>query len=69
MWLGDKPFSEVFPSLFRIVRCKDDMVADVLPTIPLNVSFRQGLVNANQTVWFDLMAKVVQVHLTNGKMF
>ena len=29
VWLGDKPFSEVYPSLFRIVRRKDDTVANV----------------------------------------
>ena len=39
-WLGDKPFSEVYLGLFRIVRRKDDTVAKVLGTTPLNVSFR-----------------------------
>lgn len=31
VWLGDKPFSEVYPSLFRIVRHEGNMmVADSL---------------------------------------
>ena len=68
-WLGDKPFSEVYPGLFRIVRRKDDTVAKVLGTTPLNVSFRRGLVNANCIAWFDLVSKVVNVHLTNVRCF
>ena len=66
MWLGDKPFSEVYPSLFQIVRRKEDTVANVLRSVPLNVSFRCGLVNANRMAWLDLVPKVVQV-LTDDK--
>ena len=69
IWLGDKPFREVYPNLYKIVRRKDDMVANVLRTIPLNVSFRRGLVNENRISWFDLVLKIVLVHLTNGKDF
>jgi hypothetical protein len=67
VWLGDKAFSEVYPGLFRIVRQKDDKVAHVLRTTntPLNVSFRRGLVN--RITWFDLVSKIVLVHLTNER--
>jgi hypothetical protein len=67
VWLGDKPFREVYPNLYRIVRRKNDTVVNVMGTIPLNVSYRRSLVNANRIVWFDLVSKVVQVHLTNRK--
>lgn len=46
MWLGDKPIGIVYPHLYyRIVRRKDAMVAQVLSTTPLNVSFRRALVD------------------------
>jgi hypothetical protein len=47
VWLGDKPLSKVYPTLFRIVRHNDDTVVNVLGSVPLNVSFRRGLVNVN----------------------
>jgi hypothetical protein len=38
-WIEDKPLKLKYPSLYNIVRRKDAMVAQVLSTIPLNVSF------------------------------
>ena len=66
MWLEDKSFKEFYPNLYRTVKRKDDTAANVLGTIPLNVSFRQGLVNEKRNAWFDLVSKVVQL-LSNGK--
>ena len=43
------------------------MVANVLRTVLLNVSFRRGLINKNLTSWYDLVSKVVPIHLTNGR--
>ena len=57
----------VYPTLFRIVRRKDDTVANILGSVPLNVSFRRGLVNVNRMAWFDLVSMVIQVHFTNEK--
>jgi hypothetical protein len=67
VWLGDKPLSEAYPTLLRIVKRKDDTVAKVLRSIPLNISFRRGLINANRIAWFDLVSRVVEVSLTNGQ--
>ena len=67
VWLEDKSFKEFYPNLYRTVRQKDDTVANVLGTIPLNLSFRQGLVNEKRNAWFDLVSKVVQLLLSNGK--
>ena len=39
VWLWDKPLSKVYPTLFRIVRRKYDTVANVLGSVPLNMSF------------------------------
>ena len=63
IWLGDKPLREAYPNLFKIVRKKDDTVANVLRTVPLNVSFRRDLVNVNLNSWFDVVFKVVPVNL------
>jgi hypothetical protein len=42
-------------------------VANVLSTVPLNVSFRHGLINANRDAWFDLVLKVVHIrHSEDG---
>jgi len=67
VWLEDKSFKEFYPNLYRTVRQKDDTVANVLATISLNVCFRQGLVNEKRNAWFDLVSKVVQLLLSNGK--
>ena len=55
VWSGDKPLREAYPNLYRIVRRKDDTVANVLGTVPLNVSFRRGLVPENRNAWLDLV--------------
>ena len=64
--MGDKPFSEVYPNLYRIARIKGDTVANVLWTAPLNVSFRRDLVRDNLSSWYELVSKIVLVNLTNG---
>jgi hypothetical protein len=47
MWLRNKPLSEVYPTLFNIVRRIDDIVSNVFGVVPPNVCFRRGLVNVN----------------------
>jgi len=54
----DKPLCEAYPNLFRIIRKKDDTAANVVRTLPLNVSFRRGLVNANMNSWYGLAPKL-----------
>lgn len=66
-WLGDKPFGTVYLSLYAIVRRKDVTVAQVLSTIPLNVSFRRALVDTNMFAWYELVSKIVTINLTNSK--
>jgi hypothetical protein len=55
IWLGDKPFREVYHSLFNIVRKKNASVASVLNTIPLNISFLWALINDNLVLWNGLV--------------
>jgi hypothetical protein len=66
IWMGDMPFRYVYPNLHRIVRRKHDTVANILRTVPLNVSFRRGLIRENLPSWYELVPKIVLVNLTNG---
>ena len=43
-WLGNKPLMQQFPSLYNIVRKRNQTVASALGTIPLNITFRRVLV-------------------------
>jgi hypothetical protein len=63
-WLGDKPFKDKFPSLFNIVRSKQDSVAQVLRFVPFNISFRRNLVGANLRAWYRIVASVHDINLS-----
>jgi hypothetical protein len=69
VWLEDISFKEFYPNLYRTVRRKDDTVANVLGTIPLNVSFRQGLFNEKRNAWFVLSQKLYNFSSLMGKMY
>jgi hypothetical protein len=43
------------------------LVAQVLSTTPLNVSFRRALVGENWEGWLDLVGKVMTVTLTEHR--
>jgi hypothetical protein len=66
-WIEDKPLWMEYPSLYNIVRRKDATVAQVLSTVPLNVSFRRDLVGENLVDWHKLVQKVVTVNLNDDK--
>jgi hypothetical protein len=66
-WIEDKPLKLKYPSLYNIVRRKDTMVAQVLSTTLLNVSFQRSITDDYLLAWYDLVSKVVSIHLTNGK--
>jgi hypothetical protein len=65
VWLDDKPLRLKYPSLYSIVRRKDATVAQVLSTIPLNVSFRRSLTNNHLFAWHHLVSKVASTNLSN----
>lgn len=65
-WLGNKPLKDRFPSLFNIVRRKNDSVAKVLSSSPLNISFRRNLVGANLSRWNRVLASIQEVLLQDG---
>ncbi|WVZ61551.1 hypothetical protein U9M48_011408 [Paspalum notatum var. saurae] len=61
-WIGDKPFMEVYPSLYRIVRKTAVTIASVLKSISLNVSFRRSLTGDNLMAWYKLISKVANIN-------
>jgi len=66
-WLGNKLLKDKFPSLFNIVRRKYDSVAQVLSSIPLNISFRRNLVGANLSAWNRIVASIHDLNLTEDE--
>jgi len=62
-WLGNQPLKDKFPSLFNIVRRKQDSVATVLASIPLNISFRRNLGGRNIRDWHRIVASLQDVNL------
>jgi len=62
-WLGNKPLKDKFPALFNIARRKQDSVATVLATVPLNISFRRNLVDRNLREWHRIVASLQDINL------
>jgi hypothetical protein len=62
-WLGNKPLKDRFLVLFNIVRRKQDSVAQVRSSSPLNISFRQNLVVVNLRDWHRIVASLHDVNL------
>jgi hypothetical protein len=66
-WIEDKALILKYPSLYNTVRTKDAIVAQVLSTTPLTVSFRRSIMDSYLLAWYDLVSKVVLINLTNDK--
>ncbi|WVZ53763.1 hypothetical protein U9M48_004664, partial [Paspalum notatum var. saurae] len=62
-WCGNQPLKNIYPSLFNIVRKKGATVADVMSSIPLNVSFRRGLYGERLHVWNELVGRIMNLEL------
>ena len=64
--MGQKPLRQQYPSLYNIVRRKNQTVADSLSTMPLNISFRRPLVWDKLRLWHELVSKVLNVVLSDA---
>jgi hypothetical protein len=67
LWIGNEPLMKKYPSLYNVVRKKNVLVAHVLSSTPLNVSFRRSLEGENWTKWIHLAGSVLSVHLNDRK--
>ena len=59
------PIAAHFPELYSIARNKNESVAGVMSTRPLNVSFRRAIVGKYLKDWLKVVAEVILVSLTN----
>lgn len=66
-WIGNLSFMQQYPSLYQIVHRKSDTVAKVFSTIPLKFSFRRALGGHNLILWNNLVSRLLQVQLFEGK--
>ena len=67
-WLGDKPLSSQYPSLYRIAHRKEVTVASVLsPAPPINITFRRTLNGNRWNRWLQLLARLMEIHLNDNQ--
>jgi hypothetical protein len=65
--VGNEPLMKSFPSLYKITRRKNVTVAQVLDTVPLNISFMRLVVGENWDKWLELVGSRLDVHLSGKK--
>ena len=63
-WIGNVAFKDKYPSLYAIVRRKNSSIANVMRSVPLNVSFRRALVGQNLANWHNLCTSIVHIQLS-----
>jgi hypothetical protein len=68
-WLGDKPLSMQYPSLYGIVQRKQVTVATVLGHNSLNIAFRRNLTGDKWTQWLNLVSRLMEVQLSSDQDF
>ena len=56
-----------YPSIYNIARQPHASVASVLSSKPLNISFRRALVDEKLQEWLDLVAKITNFNLVEGR--
>jgi hypothetical protein len=64
-WLGGTTLAAQYPSLYSVVRHKDQTVAQVLASVPLNIEFRRSLLGARWNRWLHLLHRLIDVQLEN----
>ena len=65
-WVGRERLMNQFPILYRIVGQKNQPVANVLSSQPLNISYKRALVDEKARMWTDLVALVLNVNLVEA---
>ena len=67
-WLGDKPLSSQYPSLYRIAHRKEVTVASVLsPAPPINITFCRTLNGNRWNRWLQLLARLMEIELNDNQ--
>jgi hypothetical protein len=63
--LGGTTLAAQYPSLYSVVRHKDQTIAQVLASVPLNIEFRCSLLGARWNRWLHLLHRLIDVQLEN----
>ena len=63
-WLGNSPLSEQYPCLYNIVGHKQQTVAEVFSSTPINFSWRRDLIGPKLTAWNDLFSRIANLRFT-----
>jgi hypothetical protein len=67
LWVRNEPLMKSFPSLYIIARKKNVTVAQVLSTVPLNISFRRAVDGENRVNWLKLVGCILGVRLNRQR--
>lgn len=67
IWLGNQPLYSKYPTLYNIMRNKKATVAQVLQSVPLNISFRRALVGDNLKQWLTLVESLMSISLNEER--
>jgi hypothetical protein len=66
-WVGITPLKQQFPTIFNIAHDPHATVASVMGGEQYNISFRRALVDDKLREWLELMGKINNVSLDNGR--
>jgi hypothetical protein len=66
-WIGNSILKEQHPNLYNIARRRNSTVADVLNSIPFNMSFQRDLVGHNLHSWNSFILRLVNIHLNDNE--
>ena len=67
LWIGQEPLRLKYQTLYKIVRRKNVMVASVLSTTPLNISFRSAMLGDKLKYWINLVSLVLPTILNENE--
>lgn len=65
-WLGNTTPWEQYPTLYHIVRDKDDALAQLLSSYRPGISFRLDLVGPRLVSWQHFLSRLDAINLTQG---
>jgi hypothetical protein len=66
-WLGHKPLTQLYPSLYNIVQQNQVTVATVLGQSLLNINFSRTLSDYRWRMWLQLVQRLMHEHLNDEK--
>lgn len=66
-WVSNHSFKDLYPTLYNIINCPHDIVANIMRSTPPNISFRTALVGGKLHDWEDSVAKIAHIDLADKR--